>query len=542
VSDGVLSRFDRFVAPLRGRRELLALAAVLVGAALLRLYHYDYDVGRALTYDTETKIAQARAVADGELEPRNWKQPYFLPYGAGALLGVVRLFTEVDSRTAERVVTLFMIALAVGTVFVTYLLAARALNRRAGLVAAALLAVVPLHVVGSRYIKEDMPVVFFSHVALLFLVRVVDTGSFRAYGFAGLAIGWAIGSKVSAVLLLPILALAHVLCVIHAKTGLRGLFGARALVAGLFVPLGFLCFNPYVLVEPEAFARGFRYQLGYSEGTHHDGTRIDPWSHLWGFYLKYALFPGLSWLVAFAALVGFARAVAGYKDPKRAGLLIVAAWTLLAYLVFEKATAKPFPFFARYVLPIVPSLCVLAAAAVVELEQALRERLRPRVAALAWWAVTACVLSWPLVCSTLISAAIADDTRFAAAKWIDEHLPRGSKLALDDPRYSPRPNERRVTAKYFGLFSNRLHDAPLERLRAQGYDYVVVNSFRTERFRIARSGSEEASRANAYFVELRRRATLVREFRPRFALQTYGFHNPVIAIYDIRRAAPETKP
>jgi hypothetical protein len=146
------------------------------------------------------------------------------------------------------------------------------------------------------------------------------------------------------------------------------------------------------------------------------------------------------------------------------------------------------------------------------------------------------------VTSVLVSAAIKEDTRFTAAAWIDEHVPRGSKLALDDPRYSPRPDERRVTAKYFGLFSNRLHDAPLERLRAQGYDYVVVNSFRTDRFRIARSGSDEAARANAYFVELRRRAALVREFRPRFALQTYGFHNPVIAIYDIRRDVPLAKP
>jgi hypothetical protein len=530
------STLHRFLTGLGARRTqgLVAILIVLGVAALLRVVHYDYDVGRALTYDTETKIAQARAVARGELEPRNWKQPYFLPYAGGFVLWVAQAFTKVDSRTAERLMTLLMVALAVGTVLVTYAVAERAANRKTGLVAAALIAVVPLHVVGSRYIKEDMPVVFFCTVALLFLARLVETGSYRAYALSGLAVGWAIGTKFSAILLLPLLALACVLRVIRSGVGPRGLVDGRVVVAGLLVLVGCLCFNPYVLADPEAFARGFTYQVVYSEGTHHDGTRIEPWSHLWGFYLRHALFPGLTWFAASAALLGVFQTLAAFRDPKRFGLLLVAAWTLLAYFVFEKATAKPFPFFARYVLPVVPSACILAAAALVELEPLLRARLRPRLATFAWHAIVVATLGWPLVKSALVSVAIADDTRLTAARWIDETVPNGSKLALDDPRYSPRPSESRFTAKYFGLFSNRLHDSPLERLRAQGYDYVVINSFRTERFRIARSGSEEARRADDYFADLRRRATLVREFRPRFALQTYGFHNPVIAIYDIR--------
>ena len=514
----------------------LVLAAILCVAFLIRVHHYDYNVGRALTYDTENKISQARAVADGELAPKNWKQPYFLPYGSGALLFVAGLFTHVDSSTAERLITLFMIALAVGTVFVTYLIALQVSDsdRRTAELAAALLAVVPIHVVGSRYIKEDMPVVFFTHVALYFMVRALDRGAFRDYVLSGLGVGWAIGSKFSAILLLPVLAGTHVFRVVRARGGVRELFAPRALVAALVIPVGIACFNPYALVQPEEFVRGLAYQIGYSSATHHDGTRVEPWTHWWGFYLKYALFPGLTWIVASSALVGLFRTAQSYKDPKRAGMLVLGASTLLAYFVFEKATAKPFPFFARYIQPIVPALCIFAATALVELARFLRSRLPARVAGTLGFGVVGLALLWPAVSSLLIGAAIDADTRLEAATWINEHLPPGSKLGLDDPRYSPRPNKRRFELTYFGLFSNRLYDRPLDRLRSDGYDYVVLNNFRTDRFRIAKSGSDEAERANAYYVDLRGRATLVREFRPQFSLQTYGFHNPVIAVYSIR--------
>ena len=67
------------------------------------------------------------------------------------------------------------------------------------------------------------------------------------------------------------------------------------------------------------------------------------------------------------------------------------------------------------------------------------------------------------------------------------------------------PDKRRFRLKYFGLVSNRLYDRSIDRLRRDGYRYVVVNNFRTDRFRITRKDSEEAARAAEYFHARARR-------------------------------------
>jgi hypothetical protein len=527
------AKLQRFA--LTDRTELWLLFGILLLALALRLYHYDYDVGHEFTYDTEDKINQARRVASGVLEPRNWKQPYFLPYAGGALIWFAGLFAEVDFELAERLLTLLMIALSVATIAVTQRIAREVLSSRwLGLLAAALLAAVPLSVIGARYIKEDMPVLFFSHVALLFMVLSLKRDLLRYSLLAGLAVGWAIGSKFSAVLLVPIFIGARLLHGYGRADLKRALLSRQTVLGLLFIPVGLACFNPYALLEPGKFVGGFLFQASYSAGAHHDGTRVSPWTHYWTFYLRRAIVPGVSLPVALAFLFGLFRLLPIKREPEKLGILLLGAWTVLAYFVFEKATAKPFPFFARYLSPIVPSICVLAAWGVREVGQVLSELLEPRLARRLAIALALALVLLPLTQSALISAALAADTRLAAASFIEENLPRGSKIALDDPRYSPRPNKRRFRLKYFGLVSNRLYDRSIERLREDGYRYVVLNNFRTDRFRITRKDSEEAAQAAEYYRQLREQLSLVKEFRPRFAFQTYGFHNPVIAIYELR--------
>ena len=72
-----------------------------------------------------------------------------------------------------------MILFAVATVVVVYRLAARQWNRRAGLVAAAVIAIMPLHVMLSRWAMKDVPLAFFAVLTLLFCERVVRLGRAR---------------------------------------------------------------------------------------------------------------------------------------------------------------------------------------------------------------------------------------------------------------------------------------------------------------------------------------------------------------------------
>lgn len=517
-------------------RTYRAVLLGILGVALaLRLWHYDYEVGQSFTYDTGDKINQALRVARGELSPVNWKQPYFLPYSGGLLLALVQLFTNVDGRLAERVLTLWMIALSVGAVALTERAAARIFASRAvGITAALLLAVVPIEVIGARYVKEDMPLVFFVQLALLLLTCVIQRGKWLDYAGAGLAIGLAIGTKFSGVLLGPMLVLAHGLR-LHSQAAPPKDWISRQVLLGLgAIALGFVLVNPFVVANAGEFLSGFAFQAKYSSGAHHDGTLVSPWTHFWGFYFRRALLPGLSVAVVLAALLALYHLASDKSARKNPALILLTVWTLLCYVAFERATAKPFPFFARYVHPMVPAVCMLAAWSLNEVRHWLTGSLKPKAVELVQTLALAGAVAWPLGLSVLISSAIGDDTRLVAARYIDEELPHGSKIAFDDPVYSPHPPKSHFDAKYFGLVSRRIYDESVDKLANKGFRYVVLNSFRTERFRVARHDSPEAERAHRFYESVREKARLVRTITPPYALQSYGFHNPVIQIYELQ--------
>jgi hypothetical protein len=502
----------------------LGLVLVLLVAALLRLWHYDFDVGHAFEPDAPDKIGQARAVAEGDLVPLNWKQPYFLPYSAGALLAAVGAVAPVDDALAKRVMTLYMIALALGTIALVHRTAVAA-GESAGvaLVAAALLAVVPLDVVGSRYIKEDIPLMFWCQAALLFTVLVVERGRPRDHVAAGLTIGAAVATKWTGALLAPLFVAA---CLLRRTRepdpAARGELAGWAMVGLALIPSTALALNPMVLIRSDDFLAALRFQSQYSLSGHHDGTRVTPWAHLWTFYLRRALVPGLTLPVTAAFLAGCALLA---RRGRRAGLVLVAAWAAIDYLAFEASPAKPYPFFARYLHPMTPAAVLLAAVALGRLRAALATRLAARTARLVAGAACAATIAVPLATTVAIDAGLGDDTRLQARRWIEANLPPGARMVLDGANYSPplheppqapgrRPAEVAVT---------------LHRWRLDAIDYVVLTSFRWERFEAG--GSLEAERARQFYRTVRTTWTLVKEVRPRLAVQTYGFHNPVIGVY-----------
>lgn len=91
------------------------------------------------------------------------------------------------------------------TVVPVYFLGKRVFSEKAGLWAAALLAVDQFHVSWSRVVLHEGLLLFFSALALLQLLRVLKTGSTRGFVLLGVLLGLAYLAKESAILLLPVL-------------------------------------------------------------------------------------------------------------------------------------------------------------------------------------------------------------------------------------------------------------------------------------------------------------------------------------------------
>ena len=509
-----------------GRRAVLLLVLVLVVAAGLRLWNHDFDPledGNPLYHDAWAKFLMANEVAQGNWRVNYYKQPAFLIYTSGLILRASAFLGHTDRDLLWRLVVLYMVLCSTATVAMTYPIGKTVLESRgAALLATAFAAVIPASVVGSRYIKEDVPLALFVNVSVLCMLLLLKQRKHWWYLPSGIAVGLALATKYSAAGMVVVLLATHCLNVLLADTGSRRrtalspwFFGGLAAVPAVFVLI-----NPCVVSDWALFRETVGAQISYAAAGHNDGTAIRGYQYLWMFYLRHALLPGMTLPLLVAALAGAGWSV----KRKNLSAMFLAAWTVFFYLSVENSPAKPFPFFVRYVHSLFPALCVFASFLFLRLWHGCGGR--PVGRCLTAAAAAACVIV-PLLKSAVVTHAVKRDTRMAATEWIDANIEEGARIYLDDVFYSPRPDVERFDVDY----RRRMYHASLEVLEKREVDYVVLNSFRTDRYETCRRFSEEASRIHDYYRGLTAAGDLVRTFAPEISCQTYGFHNPVVSVY-----------
>jgi hypothetical protein len=514
----------------------LILVMIVLLAAGLRFWNvtHDSDLAHVLKLDARNKFAYAKSLAtEGEIRTppgrryRLYRQPMFLLKSyAGIWRGVKILGFNPSDRTMRIGFNAYLIVMSLAVVVLVYRLGHLVTGRHGpALWAAYLFAVFPVNVVGTLYVKEDIPLMFWFTAAMLAVVSYMVTGRKVTFLSAGLLAGLAIGAKYPGALLLPILLLSHIFVVLESprREWFRRLVGWQAIAALLMVLAGFLLFNHHAVTEWPEFCRGFQYQVSYASTGHHDGTIITGRDFLWLFYLRHAIAPGITIPATALSLCGLVLAFVGKN--RQASLLAITA--IISYLSFEVSPSKPFPFPARYLHFVYPLTAVLAAYAFGELWCRLDRsgRFRPVAAGLGLMLAAA-----PLVTSVLVVTGTRPDTRDQAAAWIEENLPNGSKIFMGSRIHSPQGlDQDQFEVRYFA----KIYRKPIRALQNQGIDYLVTSSFDYDRYQFSLNSSQVSREAFAAYAELDKSLNAVRSFRPRFACQSYGEHNPIITIYAV---------
>jgi hypothetical protein len=307
-----------------------------------------------------------------------------------------------------RAASAFLGALAVS---LTAIAAARLFDdRRIGVVAGALLAVAFLPSHYSHFALNDAPTLAPLAAALIGIAGIHRTGRTREYVLAGVGLGVAIATKYTAgIVLVTLVAAAFTSPVAHAR--IRNLAFAIALMCA-----GFVAANPYALLDHTAFREGLEKQ---TETAGEEGGKLGlANSSGWTYYLT--TFPwAFGWLPSLFALGGAGALIARHR---RLALLLAPAPILLFLYLGQQSR-----FFARWMLPIYPILCMLAAYAVV----ALAERLGRRVT-LATAAIGAVVALQGLVFTVHNDLVLAKaDTRQLAREWMVRNIPSGSNIVVE---------------------------------------------------------------------------------------------------------------
>jgi hypothetical protein len=266
----------------------------------------------------------------------------------------------------------------------------------------------------SHFALNDVPTLAPLAAALVGIAGIYRTGRTREYVLAGVALGVAIATKYQAgIVLVTLVAAAFASPVVHARV--RNL----ALALGLLVA-GFVAANPYALLDHQAFREALEKQ---TETAGEEGGKLGlANSSGWRYYLETFTW-GFGWLPSLFALGG---TVALVVRQRRLAILLAPAPLLLFLYLGEQAR-----FFARWMLPIYPILCLLAAWAAVAAATWLAGRFRWRLA-LPGAVLTVLLLAQGLVFSVHNDVLLArDDTRMEVRRWMVDNIPPGAKIVVE---------------------------------------------------------------------------------------------------------------
>ena len=212
-----------------------------------------------------------------------------------------------------------------------------------------LTAATPLVTVHARIFKEDIFLAPLVVLALAALVGLLQAPAPRRAVLLGVLIGLAAGAKYIGAVMLPFAVVAIVL--IPTSEPPRRL--TRALtVAGMAVA-AFLIVELPALRYLTRFRHGMTFEFGHSLKGHDVPLSLNL---TWGvFHLSQSLWPNLGLPLLALGLIGLAARLIAPSE-RRMPLMLIAN-----FAVFHEASAlKPYPDFARYVLPLAPLLAILA--------------------------------------------------------------------------------------------------------------------------------------------------------------------------------------
>ena len=407
------------------RAGLLLIAGV---ALALRLFGLRYGLPYVYNPDEVAIMSRALAFAKGDLNPHNFLYPTLYFYALFAWEGLTALAAVATRSIASfaafqreffvdptRVFVagrLLTALLGTATVLATARLASKLEGPRAGLIAGLLLAVAPLHVLNSHYVKHDVPVTLLIVLAYLAYLRLWDAsprepGNERMLAAAAAVTGLAFATHYYAIFLALPLAWSAVRGTATPGDALRRLAIAAAISAAVF----FVC-SPFILAEPATALRDIRAnrQIVVDRAV----GEIGYWGSAFR-YLALLVLDTMSVPVAIVALAGVAAAL--FRDTAR------TAWLLAFPVPFLLFIFSTYPV-SRYLVPLTPFLALFAAMA---FENVARWTRAPR-------ALTAAAIVFAVAAgarSVRTDAFIRQtDTRTLAHDFIAARVPEGSTILL----------------------------------------------------------------------------------------------------------------
>jgi 4-amino-4-deoxy-L-arabinose transferase-like glycosyltransferase len=450
------------------RPRWLALWLILIGAFILRVFHLGAGIPFAVGIDEPAIMTTVvRILKSGDFNPHFFEYPtgyIYVQLGSAIvtfLFGAMRHSWKAVEQVgpADFYFAGRLVSAAIGTATIALVYqAARRWGAQAALVAAGLMAVMPMHVRESQFALTDVPLTFVAVLTLLLSLRASERPALGAFALAGAAAGLAAGIKYNG-----LMAVSTPLAAVFAlERGHRPTRTAAVCVIVASCVAVFFSTTPFALIDLPAFLNGFGTQAA------NFGLRSESAYPSWLIYARHMQL-AFGWPALVLCLAGLGLAAYQIRTgPNR----VRAALLLVFPAVFFYLINGWGQMFARYALPIVPFLAIGGGIAAMWIVRGLERAAIP--AALRKTAVAV------LIVGALVPSAIgsvqwvrqqgADTTQAQAWKWVKLNIWAGSVVVSEARRFDLPPERFRVEVVM------RVSDRDPEAMAAAGVEWVILSS------------------------------------------------------------------
>ena len=368
----------------------------------------------------------------------------------------------------------------IGSMVFIYLIAKNIFGSRAALLSLVLFAFLPTSIQHSHYYRPEPFSVFFILASFWSMLKLYNKQSIKHYLYVGFSIGLALSFKISALSLgipLSILFLLFLISSINSSSITLQLHQIKLfLITGLVIVSTYVIINPYSILDFQEFwewntreinivntAGIVPYTIQYLNTPNfiYEFLQTTKWN--------IGLLTGVSlWILFISAIIY------NFRYPKINEILLLV-WGFAYFITIATVEVK----FSRYMYPLIPIMIIIGSGYLFKIQYYLSQKknlFHPVFSILIVILTTSSVL-YGLAYTNIYTN---DHTAVQASKWINENIPKGSKIINDNHWDESIPDIYGYQIKQIPIFESDTQDKGFNiAIDLSSSEYLIFYSNRT---------------------------------------------------------------
>lgn len=409
------------------------IGLILIMGLIVRLIGINHDLPFVYDPDEPTFVTNAGAILSSRsLNPDWFGHPgtttiyslaalYASLYAVGRITGMFQSAAEFQQAYHQDPTLLYLsgrfmiVAFSLGVILLVFLIARRLFNTAVAALAALFIAITPLFVNYSQLIRTDIQMIFWLLLAFWFCLSILEKGNWRDYILAGFLTGIAVVTKFPAAILIFIVLLAHLL-----RKNWQLKEQTKLLASGAACLLAMFISSPFLFLDYQKALSDLLFESRSVHLSHTgEGLFLDL---IW--YVQTPL--AYSFTIIGLVLIGFG--IVWLVLSKRPENILLLTFPILFWVFIATLTLR----WDRWILPVIPFLCIVLAFSIYHIVDWVNKRWQP------WLGYCAGALLLLLVVYPIFSATVqngrelaGEHTRTQAANWMLENIPNGSQVLME---------------------------------------------------------------------------------------------------------------